>query len=161
MIDNKFDQSDRSGGMEVMGCEPTCSGEYDDLDDEKVCHPAASHSGELFPCSGNATSKLGRDCTPFADTGIGSYKGAINLQIAWRRNNMSRLVLHGPDPDTWIKEGAIPLIDGGVIEDNYNATGGRLGLEVSGVKSPIVDPSVGGWTNLAENVLVHLEKINA
>eukprot|EP01043_Picozoa_sp_COSAG02_P128536 COSAG02_NODE_66009_length_256_cov_0.993631_1_plen_26_part_10 len=25
MIDNKFDQSDRSGGMEVMGCEPTCS----------------------------------------------------------------------------------------------------------------------------------------
>ena len=153
MVNNHFDEFDRSSGMEVLGCGSTCSGMYDNSDGEKICYPAASHSGEWIGCSGNATSKLGRDCTPFADEGVGSYKGAINLQIAWRRNNMSNLVLNGPSPATWIKEGAIPLVDGGVIEGNYNATGGQIGLKVSGIQS-LLEPTVGGWTSRATNVFV-------
>ena len=50
--------------------------------------PAATHGGTWIGCSDNATSLLGRDCTPFAASGIGGYRGAINLQLAWRRNNI-------------------------------------------------------------------------
>ena len=103
MVDNVFDRSDRSGGAEVLGCSATCSGSYNDADEEKICHPAESHSGEWIGCSGNATSQLGRDCTPFSDDDgtIGGYKGAVNMQIAWRRNSMAELTLTGREPANW------------------------------------------------------------
>ena len=89
-------------------------------------------------CSGNASSLVGRDCAPFSSApgNIGSYKGAINLQLAWRRNTIKQLLFPVSIPLMFLgpKEGGIPLVDGGLIQGNRNATGGAiavLGLNVT------------------------------
>jgi hypothetical protein len=61
---------------------------------------SASHGGRWTQrCSGNATSLLGRDCAPVirdaTSTNVGTYVGAINLQLAWRRNAMQELEFLG------------------------------------------------------------------
>ena len=88
MADNHFPPGDCCRGMSVMGASRSCSGSYNARDEQRTCGKAEA-GGSWLGCSGNETSKLGRDCTPFADSGIGSYKGAMNLQLAWRRNDMS------------------------------------------------------------------------
>ena len=52
--------------------------------------------------------------------------GAINLQLAWRRNIMSGLSLSNHRPTIGVT--ALPLVDGGVIEGNRNVTGGDIAV---------------------------------
>ena len=53
----------------------------------------------------------------------GTYAGAVNLQLAWRRNTMKGLVMTAGDLPMLH---GIPHVDGGVIEGNVNASGGKL-----------------------------------
>jgi hypothetical protein len=50
------------------------------------------------------------------------------------------------------RAGAIPLVDGGIVEHNHNATGGPIKLQVS-AKFP-QPTTTGGWTSNAKNVFV-------
>lgn len=129
MVDNTLTQR----GMSVRGCTPTCSASYGSSPESSAyavtpCSSIGSGGG-AGSCSGNATSLFGRDCTPFEDdpTHIGSYQGAINLQLAWRRNMMSA------DGLTFISGAQmagkdLPLVDGGIIEGNFNAAGGPIAV---------------------------------
>ena len=152
MADNHFPPGDCCRGMSVMGASRSCSGSDNARDEQRTCGKAEA-GGSWLGCSGNETSKLGRDCTPFADSGIGSYKGAMNLQLAWRRNDMSFIELNGPSPQNWQKAGGIPLVDGGVIEANRNATGGVLQLK-AGQGPPGGGSVAGGWASQAKDVFV-------
>lgn len=86
-----------SGIMGVLGCGLTCS-------DAAGGHCVSIRSRSA--CSGNATSLLGRDCVAF---GPDAYAGAVNMQIAWRRNVMRSLdFTHGVQP--------FPLVDAGIVD---------------------------------------------
>lgn len=120
MLDNIMNTG--LGSMSVRGCGVSCSASFGsaaDIDGNKYSAnsvtPCVSSLGE---CSGNSTSLLGRDCAPFLKdpTNVGSYAGATNLQLAWRRNTMNAVeFLNGV---VQMSHG-IPLVDGGVIEGNH------------------------------------------
>ena len=123
--------------MEVLGCSLTCSGSYGTPSWSSQGCTSISHGDRMTgECSGNASSLVGRDCAPFSSVpgDIGSYKGALNLQLAWRRNTIQGLLFPGiPMMFLGPKEG-VPLVDGGLIQGNRNATGGAiavLGLNVT------------------------------
>ena len=124
MLDNTMNAG--SSTMGVRGCGISCSASYGSAVDlsgkysANAVSPCSSRS--LGGCSGNSTSLLGRDCAPFLKdpTNIGSYTGATNLQLAWRRNTMKGVdFLNG---GVQMSHG-IPLVDGGVIEGNRAAGG--------------------------------------
>jgi hypothetical protein len=158
MCDNRF-PGGPNRGMAVAGAAPTCSGSYDEKDEERICSgdrggpPFSPLSTPTSPkwigCPGSATAKLGRDCAPFSDTGVGSYRGAMNLQLAWRRNTMSELSLTGVSGPIWKEAGSIPLVDGGVIEGNYDANGAQIELNAGGSNAS----AEGGWDSQVTNVL--------
>lgn len=164
MVDNRF--VDENGGMGVAGAAPSCSSM--DAWPNGVCTgdrggppwapatPGAAYGSVWIGCNGNATQQLGRDCAPFSNSSsdifkdIGSYRGAMNTQLAWRRNTMGRIYLTGPSGPTWAKAGAIPLVDGGVIEGNRNVNGGPIELDPGGPAAS----AEGGWDSQAPNVFV-------
>jgi hypothetical protein len=101
MVDNMLARN----GFAIRGCSATCS-------DPRGLHctrPSPNSHSHGQTCSGNATSLPGRDCAPYAKD---SYRGAINLQLAWRRNKITQLTLNLTD----IRD--IPLLDGGLVEHN-------------------------------------------
>lgn len=105
-------------GMGVLACGVTCSAEQG-----KNC-VSASSDGVFRGCANNGTSDIGRDCTPLRDSGIGSFTGAINQQLAWRRNTMDQLILNDAQGGyAHFPVQPFVTLDGAVFEHNHQANG--------------------------------------
>ena len=125
--DNTFGPDDPSGGPSVNHCSPTCSDpkrldpKRSDPLTAKVCSPAQQHTGEWIGCANNGSFDLGRDCATF-NSRMGSYMGAVNINIAWRRNTAREIAIGSAKSNySWMTERKIPIVSGGVIKHNvYN-----------------------------------------
>ena len=110
MADNKMTNPNvNEAVMGVRGCSLSCS----DSQGQHCTRPEVD--GRWIACAQNQTSIFGRDCAPFSanTSSIGSYRGAVNLQLAWRRNEMSSLLFFGAGPT---KPADIATVDSGVVE---------------------------------------------
>ena len=110
-----------------MGCSATCS--------DPKGGGCTSARAPASACSGNATSLPGRDCSPLtAQRGaggvVGWYGGAINRQLAWRRNALAELLFNKPTAASapWLPPAlsAVPLVDGALVEHTRWRNGSAL-----------------------------------
>jgi hypothetical protein len=112
------------GGMSVRGCSTTCT------DVEGKC-TSAPHTAVWAGCGNNTL--LGRDCAPFSSA-MGSFRGAVNSNLAWRRNTMAHFYI---DQDSGHRQADIPVLDGGLVEHTLWTTPGAM-VNLTGTTNVVV-----------------------